>query len=747
MIVPADVDPVKDRVRLDVVLHGRGATLNEARFIASTTASPPRPTPRARSPCTSSAGPTTPTAGRGEADVFEAIEAVKRNYTIDERRIVLRGFSMGGAGAWHLGLHSRATGPPSRPAAGFSETKHYAKLDNLPEYQEKALHIYDAVDYAGNAFNVPIAGYGGEDDPQRQASINIEDALKALGYEMKTEGLVTRGEGIDFLRVVGAKMGHKVDPASAEILKAFHDDRAVKGLDLNPKRIKFTTYTLKYNQGPWLAIEAMEEHYRRALVDAEIQDRTVVVRTIENVAVLSVLRQMGETIRFGDQEFPLEPPSRGSCPTSTSARRGQLAACWTTTSRAAFEENVERGKRTTSRARSTTPSGSVPLRRRHRQGVEPRSRRGPTPPQEFRRRLAAVPPRRGPDQEGYRGDPRRHRGHHLILFGDPGSNRLLARPAQGPAFTLDRAEIDLGGRVPAGDHAPVLISAEPGQPAPLRRGQLRPHFRRRRVPRHQRPALPPAWRLRRIRSGPGGEWAQGLGVLRRGLEAELERERQLVPAPRPQSWVVPGPLPPAWSVVAASRVPRASGGFSVGRRSIGGAGLPELLELAEGAERDASREGVLGEGGRWGRGSGGPDGGPRWRRPLECPGPEPGPGSAVMGAWAGSRSRPVPRVPAGRRDVGRPVRARLVRAAWELRFAATGWNTAAGSARLEADHPRAEAGVRGPVRRRRPAAARRGARLATTTPPATATAAATRRATPGRSVPGLTMVSQTRFRS
>ena len=75
---------------------------------------------------------------------------------------------------------------------------------------------------------------------------------------MTTDGLLTRGAGIDFLRVVGAKMGHKVDPASAQILKAFHDERAVKGLDLNPKRVKFVYYTLKYNHGPWLAIEAMQ---------------------------------------------------------------------------------------------------------------------------------------------------------------------------------------------------------------------------------------------------------------------------------------------------------------------------------------------------------------------------------------------------------------------------------------------------------------------------------------------------------
>jgi hypothetical protein len=32
----------------------------------------------------------------GEVDLFEALDAVKRQYQIDENRIVIRGFSMGG---------------------------------------------------------------------------------------------------------------------------------------------------------------------------------------------------------------------------------------------------------------------------------------------------------------------------------------------------------------------------------------------------------------------------------------------------------------------------------------------------------------------------------------------------------------------------------------------------------------------------------------------------------------------------
>ena len=39
----------------------------------------------------------------GERDVFEALGDVKKRFKVDDDRIVLRGFSMGGHGAWHLG--------------------------------------------------------------------------------------------------------------------------------------------------------------------------------------------------------------------------------------------------------------------------------------------------------------------------------------------------------------------------------------------------------------------------------------------------------------------------------------------------------------------------------------------------------------------------------------------------------------------------------------------------------------------
>ena len=177
---------------------------------------------------------------------------------------------MGGAGAWHLGLHHPSPWAAVEAGAGFTETIKYARLDDLPEYQRTALHIYDAADYALNAFDVPIVGYGGEEDPQLRASENIVEALTGLGFGMTTEGLLTRGEGLDFLRVVGAGMGHKVDPASREIIDAFVDEHAAEGVDYDAAHVRFVTYTTKYNRAAWIEVPELIEHYRRATVDAEV---------------------------------------------------------------------------------------------------------------------------------------------------------------------------------------------------------------------------------------------------------------------------------------------------------------------------------------------------------------------------------------------------------------------------------------------------------------------------------------------
>ncbi len=89
---------------LHLVLHGRNGTLTEASFIAG---SEGKAAKAGEDWIQLDVFGRTNNAYRwaGETDVFEALADAEKRYRIDERRITLWGFSMGGAGAWHLAVH------------------------------------------------------------------------------------------------------------------------------------------------------------------------------------------------------------------------------------------------------------------------------------------------------------------------------------------------------------------------------------------------------------------------------------------------------------------------------------------------------------------------------------------------------------------------------------------------------------------------------------------------------------------
>ena len=86
-------------------LHGFGPTLNEANFIAQRDNKNPAPAGQDYIRLEVFGRLNNSYRWCGETDVLEAMESVQARYTIDPERIVLRGFSMGGAGAWGMGLH------------------------------------------------------------------------------------------------------------------------------------------------------------------------------------------------------------------------------------------------------------------------------------------------------------------------------------------------------------------------------------------------------------------------------------------------------------------------------------------------------------------------------------------------------------------------------------------------------------------------------------------------------------------
>ncbi|MDC0275901.1 prolyl oligopeptidase family serine peptidase [Verrucomicrobiales bacterium] len=194
----------------------------------------------------------------GEIDVLEVIDAVKAEYPIDPNKVALAGFSMGGAGAWHVGAHYRDQFCAVHAGAGFAETKFYNKLtpENLPvDYVQTLWSLYDVPNYTRNFFNGPVLAYSGEDDKQKQAADLMAEAFEAEGETLK--------------HIIGPGMGHRYHDDSAKEIWAWLNDIWDKGgRDPFPKKIELQTATLRYGKMFWFTATGLEKHWEDSRASA-----------------------------------------------------------------------------------------------------------------------------------------------------------------------------------------------------------------------------------------------------------------------------------------------------------------------------------------------------------------------------------------------------------------------------------------------------------------------------------------------
>jgi dienelactone hydrolase len=278
LVIPATYKPGDGKKRrLDFWLHGRDEKLTELKFIDGRWRSPGEFTPPDAFVLHLYGRFCNASKFAGETDLFEALEDAKKRYPIDEDRLVVRGFSMGGASTWHFAAHHAGLWAAAAPGAGFAETPVYAKMFNDPvkptDYEQKLWHWYNATDYAANLANCPVVAYSGELDPQKAAADTMAKAMKE--------------EGLDLVHVIGPKTEHKYEPEAKREVARRVDELAAKGRDAKPGRVRFTTWTLRYNRMKWLTVDGLERHWERARVEAEFRGGLPKVTTT-NVSALRI---------------------------------------------------------------------------------------------------------------------------------------------------------------------------------------------------------------------------------------------------------------------------------------------------------------------------------------------------------------------------------------------------------------------------------------------------------------------------
>ncbi len=461
--------------RLYVWLHGRDQTLTESSFIYKF--------PNANKSLTYSTADlgqiTLDCYGRwnnanhwaGEVDIFEAISDVSRRYKIDPKRIILRGFSLGGAGAWHIALQY-----PDRWAAaeiGAGTYPRRAQMPGFPDYQARPLRIWENIlDWSLNAFNLPLAGHDGDSDTQTavipqepgkpsrgqlESSLRVRAQLEKEGFPSEGEENNWRVKGTHDIFLISEKTGHGVSPLVRTRLDAFlkeHGDRGV----LSPDEVRFVTYTARYPRAHWVSIDGLAQHYERAEVRArrdatrqryEITTRNVTHLELREMDQLRELKIDGETLRAKAAPQLVLNKTGGAWRIGETKglrkRHGQQGPIDD-----AFLEPFL----------LVRPTGTPWNAAAHDQALRILAR--------FDRvyaRYYRAHPRIKDDKDVTAEDFAKY---HVALFGDPGSNRWIAKLQGKLPIAWSRDSIGVGTQTYSADgHLPVLIYPNPLGPNPL----------------------------------------------------------------------------------------------------------------------------------------------------------------------------------------------------------------------------------------------------------------------------------------
>ncbi len=437
------------RYRLDVNCHGRNENLTELVFISQ------------KAPAlTDKFGVNL--YGRycnankfaGEVDCLEAMEAIERQYPIDENRVLMIGFSMGGAACWQFATHYTDRWAAASPGAGFAESARFLKVYANeavapPWYQKSLWHLYDCTDYAANLANLPTVAYAGELDTQKQASDVMMEAMAA--------------EGLKLERIIGPNTKHAYEKNAKVQLDKRLDELLAKGRNAWPEKLHFTTWTLRYNRMFWLTVDGLEHHWRRARVEAEMGKEGYTLKT-ENVSALTIAVPAGSSgapAAFSIDGEKVTGTAEGMPPKARFVRRnGKWAA-------------------------ASEPAGDGLAKRHGLQGpiddafmehfliVRPTG----NALHENVGRWAAAECEHAIDhwRKQFRGEALVKNdtdvtdadmaAGNVILFGDPGSNRLIARITEKLPIHWNLHTIDVGdAHYSADDHAPILIYPNPLSP-------------------------------------------------------------------------------------------------------------------------------------------------------------------------------------------------------------------------------------------------------------------------------------------
>jgi len=136
--------------------------------------------------------------GLGEEDVMRVIADVRRAYNIDPERMTLTGLSMGGGGAWAIGLRHPEMFAALAPVCGISDFARMLPAADKPFYDLPQLEALSPPAIAQNAAHMQVMIFHGTDDP----TVPVQDSRKMVA---RYRALGWLGKNVSYTEYPGVK--------------------------------------------------------------------------------------------------------------------------------------------------------------------------------------------------------------------------------------------------------------------------------------------------------------------------------------------------------------------------------------------------------------------------------------------------------------------------------------------------------------------------------------------------------------
>lgn len=195
--------------------------------------------------------------GMGDRDVLRCIDLAKQTFSVDEDRVYLTGYSMGGGGVWHVGTRHPDLFAALGPYYGGWDYRVFLPAEligKFPAWQRFLAESESSFAQAEQALNLPIWVMHGDSDTtvDRAHSRFAVLMLQRWGYDIRYQEVPGGGHG----------------PLGTE--DALYDWFLAHARDRNPKRVRIRSASLEAASAYWVTVTQRKSPLAFIAVDAEV---------------------------------------------------------------------------------------------------------------------------------------------------------------------------------------------------------------------------------------------------------------------------------------------------------------------------------------------------------------------------------------------------------------------------------------------------------------------------------------------